>query len=306
MLNTGPEIQVACAIIVSAGHIVLTQRHQDAHQGGLWEFPGGKIEADESPVECLARELNEELGITPREPRYVCQIPWQYGDTRVRLWVYEVRQFSGTPEPREGQPMDCVQPKALTARQFPAANAAIVRSIGLPRIARFLMDPSEDSARWAARFPTSALLYFRNQPPSDGLQRGIDVALEQGHRVILTLDQWSCFRPGCGLHLRHLDAVDDANQARLAVESVWPLTAGMRHIEDWTRRADWPADAWFISPVKPTASHRDMSPLGWSAFQSLAVQTGRPCYALGGMQPHDLHQAIDALAYGVAGVRGFQ
>ena len=306
MPNIGPEIQVACAIIESAGRILLTQRHQDAHQGGLWEFPGGKFEGDESPTECLARELDEELGITPLETRYVCQIPWQYGEKRVRLWVYEVLKFSGTPESREGQPVDWVASTELTTRQFPAANAAIVRSIGLPRVARFLMDPSEDSASWAARFERPSLLYFRHQPPSKTLEHGVEIALKQGHRVILTLDQWPCFRPGCGLHVRQKDSVDDANRARLAVDAVWPLTAGMRCIEDWTRRAEWPADAWFISPVKPTASHAEMSPLGWSVFQSLAMQTGRPCYALGGLHPDDLNRAIDSMGYGVAGIRGFQ
>ena len=306
MLNIGPEIQVACAIIVSAGRILLTKRHQDAHQGGLWEFPGGKFETNESPTDCLARELDEELGITPLETRYVCQIPWQYGEKRVRLWVYEVLEFSGSPESREGQPLDWVEFKALTARQFPAANQAIVRSIGLPRIARFLMDPSEDSACWAARFETPSLLYFRNQPPSKSLEHGIEIALKQGHRVILTLDQWPCFRSGCGLHLRHRDSVEDADRARLAVDSVWPLTAGMRCLEDYTRRTEWPADAWFISPVKPTASHAEMPPLGWSAFQSLAVQTGRPCFALGGLHPDDFDRAIESMAYGVAGIRGFQ
>ena len=61
MPSIGPEIQVACALIWRNGQIVLSKRHAAAHQGGLWEFPGGKFEANENPIHCLQRELEEEL-----------------------------------------------------------------------------------------------------------------------------------------------------------------------------------------------------------------------------------------------------
>ena len=102
MPNTGPKIQVACAIIWRDGQILLSKRHQNSHQGGLWEFPGGKFETGEDPKACLNRELEEELGIRIRDAEFMFQIPWDYGDKAIRLWVYEVFAFDGEPQGLEG------------------------------------------------------------------------------------------------------------------------------------------------------------------------------------------------------------
>ena len=85
MPNIEPELHVACAVIRQGNQVLLSQRLASAHQGGLWEFPGGKVAAQESPEDALARELYEELGIQVRASRFRFQIPWDYGDRRVRL-----------------------------------------------------------------------------------------------------------------------------------------------------------------------------------------------------------------------------
>ena len=82
MPNTVPKIQVACALIWRDGQILLSKRHQSAHQGGLWEFPGGKFETGEDPKACLNRELEEELGIRIRDAEFMFQIPFNYYDKR--------------------------------------------------------------------------------------------------------------------------------------------------------------------------------------------------------------------------------
>ena len=112
MPSIGPEIQVACALIWRNGQIVLSKRHAAAHQGGLWEFPGGKFEANENPIHCLQRELEEELGITVDTARFMFQIPWDYGDQAIRLWVYEIEAFVGEPQGLEGQLIQWFHPDA--------------------------------------------------------------------------------------------------------------------------------------------------------------------------------------------------
>ena len=89
MPSTGPETQVACALIWRNEQILLSKRHKGSNLGGLWEFPGGKFEPGEEPTACLSRELKEELGITLRDASFMFQIPWIYGEKSVRLWVYE-------------------------------------------------------------------------------------------------------------------------------------------------------------------------------------------------------------------------
>jgi 8-oxo-dGTP diphosphatase len=255
MQNIGPEIQVACAIIWCKDHILLSYRDVDAHQGGLWEFPGGKFEPNELPVQCLSRELHEELGIQIGDAYFVCQIPWSYGDKKIRLWVYEVFDFAGVAEGRESQEIDWVHRDALYKRPFPAANMSIVRAVGLPRFARFFgVDRTIAPAFWASQLNNQSLVYFRGVPPSDRLIGGIDAALDHGHSVILTLDQLPCFRIGCGVHFRKSDHPDEVYKALDRVEKPWPVTAGIRNRNDWRCifyvpswryvLSSWNASAW--------------------------------------------------------------
>ena len=129
MPNTGPEIQVACALIWRDGQILLSKRHQSAHQGGLWEFPGGKFETGEDPRGCLNRELEEELGIRIRDAEFMFQIPFNYYDKAIRLWVYEVFAFDGEPQGLEGQAVQWFSADAVKTLQFPKANDAVVRAV---------------------------------------------------------------------------------------------------------------------------------------------------------------------------------
>lgn len=122
------EVEVAVAVIVDAERgVLLTRRHRDAHQGDLWEFPGGKREPSESISEALDRELREELGIGVVGAKPLIELHHDYGDKRVCLCVHLVTQFSGEPRPREGQPMRWVPRTELLIYEFPAANAPIVK-----------------------------------------------------------------------------------------------------------------------------------------------------------------------------------
>ncbi len=126
------EIHVAVGVILdSDGKVLLSRRHDTAHQGGLWEFPGGKVEQGESLAQALYRELEEELGILidqgSMEP--LIQVRHDYGDKRVFLDTWVVRRFAGKPHGREGQPLDWVARADLAGREFPAANVPIVDAI---------------------------------------------------------------------------------------------------------------------------------------------------------------------------------
>ncbi len=127
-----PPIRVAVGVICDgAQNILIAKRPAHLHQGGLWEFPGGKIEAGESLSQALVRELREELGIAvnPQACESLVDIEHDYGDKAVRLEVCWVRDFSGEPEGREGQPLRWVSAEALTDYAFPVANQAIIQAL---------------------------------------------------------------------------------------------------------------------------------------------------------------------------------
>ena len=123
-------VHVAVAVILDAeGNILLTRRPGHVHQGGLWEFPGGKVEAGESLPAALARELLEELDIRPVRTSPLTEIHHDYGDKSVFLDVHVVWEFRGAPCALEGQPMRWVPVAELAEYAFPAANAPIVTAV---------------------------------------------------------------------------------------------------------------------------------------------------------------------------------
>jgi len=134
MPNTAANKRVHVAVGVirnPLGDILIARRANGAHQGGLWEFPGGKVEAGEGVSEALARELHEELGIYIElaSCRSLIEINHDYSDKTVFLDVWLVTKFSGEAVGREGQPLRWVSPKSLSDYVFPAANVAIVEAI---------------------------------------------------------------------------------------------------------------------------------------------------------------------------------
>ena len=120
-------LQVAAALIRDeAGRYLITQRRRGSHLEGLWEFPGGKQEAGESPEACLKRELTEELAANFAVGEKFDTIRWEYPDRTVVLHFFRCRLESGTIEPRESQTMAWVAPERLDEFAFPPADREMV------------------------------------------------------------------------------------------------------------------------------------------------------------------------------------
>ena len=121
---------VAVGVIVGDdGQILIAKRADHLHQGGLWEFPGGKLHDGEHVVDALVRELREELAIevTAFSPLMVHE--HHYPDKSVVLDIWLVTEFEGEPTGNEGQPIKWVATKALDAHDFPEANWPIIEKI---------------------------------------------------------------------------------------------------------------------------------------------------------------------------------
>jgi 8-oxo-dGTP diphosphatase len=125
-------VHVAVGIVADpTGAILITRRPNHVHQGGRWEFPGGKVEATESVEAALHRELHEELGIVVQAAEPWLQIRHAYSDKTVLLDVWQVTVWHGEPHGREGQLLQWVTPARLADFAFPAADEPIVAGLRL-------------------------------------------------------------------------------------------------------------------------------------------------------------------------------
>jgi 8-oxo-dGTP diphosphatase len=118
----------ACALIDADGRVLLAQRPQGKSMAGLWEFPGGKIEAGETPEQSLIRELEEELGIVVK-PACLAPLTFashSYPDFHLLMPLYVCRRWDGTVTAREGQQLAWVRPNRLRDYPMPPADVPLV------------------------------------------------------------------------------------------------------------------------------------------------------------------------------------
>jgi len=122
-------VHVAVGVIKREEQYFLTKRLENAHQGGKWEFPGGKVETDETVAQALHRELQEEIAIDVLSCFPLIEIKHDYGDKKVLLDVYVVDNFQQEPIAQEGQQSAWFTLKELIKLDFPAANKAIIEKL---------------------------------------------------------------------------------------------------------------------------------------------------------------------------------
>jgi len=120
---------VAGVLRAPDGSILVSKRPDGVHQGGLWEFPGGKLESGETPRQTLARELEEELGVQVSVARPLLSVRHTYSECTVLLDTWLVEEYAGEPTGREGQPLDWVRPEDLDPDAFPPADRPIISAL---------------------------------------------------------------------------------------------------------------------------------------------------------------------------------
>ncbi|MGB5735934.1 MAG: Nudix family hydrolase [Thiohalocapsa sp.] len=308
-----PLIHVAAGAVVDQdGRILIAKRPDRAHQGGLWEFPGGKLEPGERPSDGLARELYEELGIRIDRWRPLIRVQHDYGDRRVLLDVYRVDAYVGIPQGREGQPLAWVEPEQMDSARFPAADRPIINALRLPSLYLITGDDPADTEGFLMRLARALdtgieLVQLRAHGLSDSAYRRLAQAVyplcrEARARLLLNRAPNVVRDLPCdGVHL-------GSALLRELRERPCPtphlVGASCHSAEELRLAAGLGLDYALLSPVEATLTHPGATTLGWSGFAELTAMACLPVYALGGLGPAERERCFEQGGQGIAAIRG--
>lgn len=306
-----PRIRVVAAVLRDrSGRVLVADRPAGKPMAGWWEFPGGKLEAQEAPEAALRRELQEELGVQVRSAYRLLRFSHRYPDKEVELDVWRVTAWEGEPKPHEGQRLEWVLPEELKDWQLLPADEPIVAALKLPLLMLVTPDPGQEPAflEKLRRSLRAGVDLVQLRAPGMEAERFDNLALtvlelcrSHGARVILnTTPAQARMLHADGLHLSQ-------HAARLLRPGDWDgsLRLGIScHSEAELRTAlEYSPDYLCLGPVQASATHLGRAPLGWAAFAELAALSPVPVYAIGGLAPKDLETARAQGAHGIAAIR---
>jgi 8-oxo-dGTP diphosphatase len=305
------RVDVAAGVILREdGRFLLGQRAPNTFYPGYWEFPGGKVEAFETPAQALVRELDEELGIEVTKLR-----PWlvrehAYEHAHVRLHFFEVAAWRGEVNDRVHSALAWEAADSPTVGPMLPANGPILKALRLPRCmgitnaGRTGVDAS--LARLDAALERGLRLIQVREPdlPVDVAHafaaEVVRRARRRGARVVINSDQVLARATGAdGVHLRSAALADLA----LRPDFEW-VGASCHTRAELEHAAALGLDYAVLGAVRATPTHPDRAGLGWDMFADLVRGLPLPVFALGGVGPDDMDTARMAGAHGIAAIRG--
>ena len=304
-------IHVAVAVVRNPqGQVFITQRPKHVHQGGLWEFPGGKVEEGESLLGALRREIKEEIDIAILDAQPLIKIRHQYSDKKVVLDVWEVLRYTGEPHGKEGQPARWMDSGLLNTLAFPAANRAIIAAVQLPSVFLVTPEPEEDKNQFLKSLRQSVKggvrwVQLRAKTLSSSaynlLAREVcGVCAAEQATVMLNTDVDTVKALGAGgLHVTTTQLLKLSQ--RPVSQEIW-FSASCHNQNEVEHANSIGVDFIFVGSVKETSSHPNTAALGWQAFSQLAEIAVMPVYAIGGMTPKDIRQCRKLGGQGIAAI----
>ena len=306
-------IQVVVGIIKKpSGEILLASRPQGKGWAGWWEFPGGKIETNETTEHALIRELQEELGITPTETQSWLTRKFDYPATHdaeaktVLLHFYFVTNWLGELTAKEDQQLSWQNPKKLTVSPILPANLPIMKALALPstiaitNMAKMGEAAFFDALKLALQKDLSLIQIREKQLNVNDLslftRQILALAKPYGAQVFLNHSIDLAIKLGVdGVHLTSQQLIQLTEKPSNLL-----VSASTHNAQELAQAQKLDLDFVVLSPILPTKSHPQSPTLGWAEFKNLIKNVEIPIYALGGMSPVDLATALSCGARGIA------
>lgn len=300
------------------GLVLLAERPVGKAWSGYWEFPGGKIESNETAEQALTRELQEELGITATliypwltrtfdyEAKYDASGKLETPAKTVKLHFFIVAKWEGEPFGLEKQTISWQNPEKVTVSPMLPANAPIFSGLSLPAVYAItnLAELGEELffERLKAALENGLMMIMireKQLSPEELLlfaEHVTEVASPYEAKVFIHSDaNLATELKAAGVHFSSQDLM----QLKAKPEGLL-AGASCHNSQELAHAAALGLDYVLLSPVQATRSHPDVEPLGWDSFSDLIEDYALPIYALGGMRVEDLHSARLHGAHGIA------
>ena len=293
--------------------VLLSRRSLNAHQGGLMEFPGGKSQPGETPMQTLNRELMEEIGIEIVHSHQLIAYDFDYSDRQINLSAWIVDKWLGEPKGNEGQEIKWVSIEHLKKIELPPANEKFIKAMELPQF--YLITPDyhsypvdyidkiENFIRGGLR-----LLQYRNPSiPIENHKKIISKLLPICERYDCKLIYNGSIRDAVnlGAHGVHLNSSRLLqSSALMSVSKEFLVAASCHNNKELLHAENLGVDFCVVSSVHKSPSHPHSIAMGWDTFKSLVMGVRIPVYALGGIKPDELEIARINGAHGIAMISG--
>ena len=309
------RVEVAAGVLLRAdGAFLLGQRAKAGIYGDYWEFPGGKVESGETPVQALVRELHEELAITV-EPAQIT--PWLvrehvYEHAHVRLHFHFVHAWQGEMLTQVHAALAWQQPGGSQVGPMLPANAPVLKALDLPHamaitaVQHLGRDVQLAQLRVALANGLRLLQVRETAWMPEQLRMFVQElrALPHGKQALLMVNSLASARAveglveGCHLPARELLSLEERPPG-----FAW-VGASCHTRAELERAAMLGLDYALLGHVAESRSHPEQRPLGWEAFAALVRDLPLPVFALGGVMATDFGRALQYGAHGIAAIDG--
>ena len=298
----------------SEGEVLVSKRRVDVHLGGMLEFPGGKLERNETPQEALMRELNEELGIGIISASRLIQFYFIYSDKKIFLDVYKVLDYSGRVSANEGQELDWINISTLRTIDFPDANFGIIRALQLPTSIAVTPDVREIESEFLKKFEILAtkkeleVIHFRSHKLSDTrylqvAKKCLEICLNFDTKLILNRDTESVL--AVQAHGLHLTSKRLLSLKQRPLADHYLVSASCHNDDEIKHASDLSLDYVFLGPVLEKNSNQKVKLLGLNLFNSIVKKSQVPVFAIGGLKTLDIEKIVQHGGQGIAAIRDF-
>jgi 8-oxo-dGTP diphosphatase len=304
MQNTEPKIiKVAAGILInSKNEVLISQRLSSQPWPNYWEFPGGKVEENESLEECLSRELFEEIGINPVSYSEWITREFLQDDRIIKITFFKIIRWAGEIKKKEVNDYKWIDVEKISSwpKKILPKNIYVLKALRLPSY--YLITNFFEDENFIIKVINSKDIWVQFREPFlsiDKIHCSYEVLKQRCTSKILInsrhKDVIIC------KHGIHFTSKDLNNIEKLDKKII--NCASVHNLDEVNRANKLGFDFIVLSQIKKTLSHPEREGMGWDKFKKIVNHSDVPVYALGGLSPSDLVEAHKNGAVGISSQR---